>query len=99
MSIKFYLDTSKGARRMTRMGSNGHITRHDTGRTYKGLGVKDLKRRLAYWEGRQEAVVWMTRETVGPAKAKATKLIKSGEKLLATLRGEIEQRGPVKLAA
>lgn len=71
---------------------SGHITVFDDGVNYKGMGIKDLKRRLKYWEGRVAEVKTITADAVGPAKGKATKLIKSGEKLLETIRGQIAQR-------
>lgn len=92
MSTKFYIDRSRSARRMTKQGSDGHITLHDNGRAYSGLGVKDLKRRLDHWEGRVADFAAMSAEAKGTAKAAATKLVKSGEKLINTIRDQIAER-------
>lgn len=70
----------------------GHMEAIVKGQTYTGMGLKDLKRRLKHWEERVAAVKAMTADAVGPAKGKATKLINSGEKLLATIREEIASR-------
>lgn len=71
----------------------GHIERRDNGRVYRGLGLKDLQRRLSYWETRVADFAAVAATVEGEeAKKSATKTLKSGEKLLKTIRKEIDAR-------